>query len=42
MLQCEELEDTKGVVKIVSSECDAYSTVSTLMVDDHLVKHHEI
>ena len=28
LLQWEELEDTKGIVKVVSSECDAYPTVS--------------
>ena len=30
------------VVKIVSSECDAYPTVSASMIYGHLVKHHEI
>jgi hypothetical protein len=32
----------KVVEKIVSSECDAYPTVSASMTEGHLVKHHEI
>jgi hypothetical protein len=32
----------KRVLKTVSSECDAYPTVSASMVEGHLVKHHEV
>jgi hypothetical protein len=32
----------KGIVQIVSSECDAYPTVSAYMVEGHLANYHEL
>jgi hypothetical protein len=32
----------KGIVKIVSSECDAYPTDFACMVEGHLANYHEL
>ena len=41
-MSCTRHAILKVVVKIVSSEYDAYPTVSAYIVEGHLVKRHDI